>query len=83
MRIVDARSGKVVQIGKPVKNGPDPDDWYTILRVSYRTLLSRTATVVRHDGRREEVACPVKVLPRLMYGPRFPIADAAAIIYPS
>ena len=83
MRIVDARSGKIVEIGKPVKNGSDPDDWYTILRIGYRTLLSRTAVVVRHDGRREKVTCPVKVLPWRTYGPWFPVRDMFTLIYPS
>lgn len=83
MKIVDARSGKLVEIGKPVKNGPDPDDWYTIMRIRFRTLLTRTAEVIRYDGRREQVTCPVKVLPQLTYGPRFPTRDAFAIVYPS
>jgi hypothetical protein len=83
VKIVDARSGKVVEIGKPVKNGSDPEDWYTILRVNFRTLLTRTAVVVRHDGRREKVTCPVKVLPRLTHGLRFPVRDTFALIYPS
>lgn len=83
MRIVDARSGRVVEIGKPVKNGRDPEDWYTIMSVRFRTLLTRTADVVLHDGSRQKVTCPVKLWPRLTYGERFPLADTFVLVYPS
>jgi hypothetical protein len=82
VKIVDARSGHVVRPGQMVKNGPRADDWYTILRVNFRSLLTRTAHVIRHDGRRERVVCPVKLFPQLTFDSDLP-AYLAAIIYPS
>ena len=82
MKIVDSRSGRVVQPGQMVPEQPHTDDWYTILRVSFRTLFTRTAHVVRHDGRRDEVVCPVKLLPWITYDVDFPVS-IAAILYPS
>lgn len=82
MKIVDARSGRIVQLREMVRNGPHADDWYTILKMEFCTFLTRTATVVRHDGHRERVVCPVKLLPRLTYDSDFPVW-LAAIVYPS
>lgn len=82
MKIVDARSGRIVQLREMIKNGPRPDDWYTIMKIEFCTLFTRTATVIRHDGHRERVVCPVKLLPRLTYDSDFPVG-LAAIIYPS
>ena len=82
MKIVDARSGRLVQLREMVKNGPRPDDWYTIMEMKFRTLLTRTAHVIKHDGRRERVVCPVKLLPQLTFDSDLPPL-LAAVVYPS
>jgi len=81
--IVDARNGQLVKIGKPVTYGGDPNDDYTILVVHWRSPFTRTATVLRRDGRHDEVTMPVKLFPRLTYGPQFPSGDMMVAIYPS
>lgn len=83
MDIVDARTGQLVTLGQVMKNSPDPSDWYSILRVRYRTLFTRTAEIMRHDGTRQEVVMPVKVWPKWTYGPEFPSNSVVAAIYPS
>jgi hypothetical protein len=81
--IVDARSGRLITIGRPVAVGTDPDDWYTITAVRFRSPLTRTAVVKRHNGQRQEVVMPVKLFPKLLYGPDFPSDSVVAAIYPS
>jgi hypothetical protein len=82
MNIVDARSGEIVRVGTPVRVGSDPTDWYTIIGVRFRSLFTRTAIVMRHDGKQERVTMPVKLFPKLIYGSRFPVSGVTAI-YPS
>lgn len=82
--IVDSRSGRVVRVGQQVRNGPDTDDWYTIARVlPGERWLSRTAVVVRHDGSTTVIPMPVKIFPRLTYGPAFPVGGWRCCIFPS
>lgn len=82
MKIIDARSGHAVRLLQMVKNGPRPEDWYTIMEMKFRTLLTRTAHVIRHDGHREKVVCPVKLFPQLTFDSDLP-SSLAVIIYPS
>ena len=81
-KIVDARSGQLVEIGQLVQNSDDPADWYTVRAVRFRTLLSRTVTVERNDGSIASVPAPVRFFPRLAYGASFP-TNAPTVIYPS
>jgi hypothetical protein len=83
MDIVDARSGRLISVGRLVAVGSDTDDWYTITAVRFRSPLTRTAVIRRYNGQCQEVVMPVKLFPKLLYGPDFPSDSVVAAVYPS
>ena len=74
--IVDARSGKLIQIGQVVQFGPN--DWYRLmdLGTGVFTAVGRIET----PRGTQDVVMPIKYWPRkLTYGPRF-VTDAWRVV---
>jgi hypothetical protein len=79
--IVDAHSGKIVQVGEPVRGGERSKGGYIIDRVEVGLF---SAKAYMRDGLGDAVVkMPIKFLPKLIYGPRFPVGGLRAAIFPS
>jgi hypothetical protein len=90
--IVDARSGKVVQVGESIEYAPMRTLDGSMQRSGFRLnsislgVFSGKADVTTWDGDqeyRQVVAIPIKWFPKRTYGPRFPVDALRVALLPS